>query len=61
MKKMLFTVGSAFAITLVQYSVALAGPLLRPSPVPEPATLTLMAIGLGGVAAASRLRKRNKK
>lgn len=52
------------ALVLTSASPILAlgrgGIVLDPVPVPEPTSLALMAVGLGGIAASRWLRKRNK-
>lgn len=51
-----FALAAGFLALVAPLNAAFAG--LAPISVPEPATLTLMAVGVGGALIASRFRKK---
>ena len=58
MKKI--TLGAFIAVTTLLVSTAFAGVIIDPPPseLPEPGTFGLMAMGIAGIVAAARLRRR---
>ena len=60
MKKIWCVAGAAVAIVLSQSAIVFARGGVTPVAVPEPTTLMLVGVGLGGMALANRLRNRKK-
>jgi hypothetical protein len=54
----IFALGLGALALMAPLNAAFAGFVEVPVSVPEPATLTLMAIGVGGAVIASRFRKK---